>query len=56
MHTLKTAIVSASYFLCLAQCLETHEQLLQPVVISDLLDVCRMRRAEGAADAASALE
>lgn len=40
----KTAIISASYLLCLAMCLSTHEHLLQPKLVSRMLEVCTMRR------------
>lgn len=55
-HTIKTAIVSTSYLLCLAQCLEAHVHLLQPSIISRLMEMCKMRRAEGITDAVMALE
>jgi hypothetical protein len=56
VHVLKTAIVSTSYLLCLAQCPETHKYLLKPDIVAKLIEVCKMRRAEGTIDAATALE
>lgn len=58
--TCKTAIVSASYLLCLAQCREAHVHLLKPTQVSRMIEMCEKRRREcevhGACDPAMALE
>ena len=60
VFTCKTAIVSASYLLCLAQTREAHVHLLQHTLVSKMVEVCEMRRKEcerrGSLDAAMALE
>lgn len=46
LFTFKTALVSTSYLLCLSQCSEAHQHLLQPNLVSELIQVCEIRRAE----------
>lgn len=60
MFSSKAAIVSTSYLLCLAQSPETHAYLLQPSIVSRMIDMCEIRRKEcviqNTTDAAVALE
>ena len=54
--TAKTAIVSTSYLLCLAQSRDTHKYLLQPILVSKLIEMCNIRKADGNPEAVMALE
>ena len=58
--TCKTAIVSASYLLCLAQCRAAQVHLLKPSLVGRMLEMCEKRRREcevhGYCDPAMALE
>ena len=45
-----------SYLLCLAQCREAHEYLLQPTLVSRLIEMCEIRKADGPEEAVKALQ